>query len=101
MKCYESEMYWQKTNIKNTVFEGKNNNLSIKYTQYSVTVLMVRLLDKQKAMNIDNEFFKILPEFHSVLSLGVECNVQCKLGEGFGKSLGHHLVLLRVKQSLN
>ena len=62
---------------------------------------MVGLLDKQKAMNIDNEFFKVLPEFHSVLSLCVECNVQCKLGEGFGKSLGHHLVLLRVEQSLN
>jgi len=81
--------------------QGKNNNLSIKYTQYSAIVFMVGLLDKQKAMNIDNEFFKVLPEFHSVLSFGVEGNVQRKLGEGFGKSLGHHLVLLRVEQSLN
>ena len=29
MKCYESEMDWQKTNIKNTVLQGENNNLSI------------------------------------------------------------------------
>jgi len=29
MKCYESEMYWEKTNIKNTVLQGKNNNLTI------------------------------------------------------------------------
>jgi hypothetical protein len=62
---------------------------------------MVGLLDKQKAMNIDNEFFKVLPEFNFVLSLGVECNVQCKLSEGFGKSHSHYLVLLRVEQSLN
>lgn len=101
MKCYVPEMYWEKTNIKNTVLQGKNNNLRIKYKQYSATALMVGLLDKQKAMNIDNELFKVLPEFHSVLSLGVQCNVQCKLGEGFRKSLGHHLVLLRVEQSLN
>ena len=82
-------MYSEKTYFKNTVLQGKNNNLSIKYTQYSATALMVGLLDKQKAMNIDNKFFKVLPEFHSVISLGVECNVQCKLSEGFGKSLGY------------
>lgn len=35
MKCYESEMYWEKRNIKNikniknTVLQGKNNNLNI------------------------------------------------------------------------
>ena len=32
MKFYVSEMYLEKTYIKNTVLQGKNNNLSIKYT---------------------------------------------------------------------
>jgi hypothetical protein len=86
--------------MKNAVLQGKNN-LGMKYTRCSADGLMVALLDKQKAMDIDYEFFKVLPEFNFVLSLGVERNVQCKVSEGFGKSLSHHMVLLRVEQPLN
>jgi hypothetical protein len=74
----------------------KKNNLSIKYTKYSDITHVMGLLHEKKAMNINDELLKVVTEFKLVLSLSVKCDVGCKFSEGFGKSLGHYLVLLGV-----
>lgn len=66
-----------------------HKKLCIKYTKYIDTWFVTGLLDKQKAMNIDNKLLKVVTEFNPVLSFCVQRDVWRKVSESFGKSLGN------------